>query len=62
MWFVTQLERDKIRFFAWAAVACPMHTTSMTAVGFCGEWLIVTCDKKLVAINTKQARFDSVIL
>nr|XP_040058035.1 LOW QUALITY PROTEIN: tRNA (guanine-N(7)-)-methyltransferase non-catalytic subunit wdr4 [Gasterosteus aculeatus aculeatus] len=33
-----------------------MHTTSMTAVGFCGEWLIVTCDKKLVAINTKQAR------
>ncbi|KAL6101076.1 wdr4 [Pungitius sinensis] len=28
----------------------------MTAIGFCGEWLIFACDKKLVAIHTKQAR------
>ncbi|XP_033966404.1 tRNA (guanine-N(7)-)-methyltransferase non-catalytic subunit wdr4 [Pseudochaenichthys georgianus] len=28
----------------------------MPAVGFCGEWFIFTCDKKLVAIHTKQAR------
>ncbi|TDH07244.1 hypothetical protein EPR50_G00121700, partial [Perca flavescens] len=28
----------------------------MTAVGFCGEWFIFTCDKKLVAIHSKQAR------
>ncbi|XP_033990205.1 tRNA (guanine-N(7)-)-methyltransferase non-catalytic subunit wdr4 isoform X1 [Trematomus bernacchii] len=28
----------------------------MPAVGFCGQWFIFTCDKKLVAIHTKQAR------
>uniref|UniRef100_UPI0037E91C71 tRNA (guanine-N(7)-)-methyltransferase non-catalytic subunit wdr4 n=1 Tax=Semicossyphus pulcher TaxID=241346 RepID=UPI0037E91C71 len=28
----------------------------MTAVGFCGEWFIFTCDTKLVAVNTKQDR------
>ncbi|XP_029314547.1 tRNA (guanine-N(7)-)-methyltransferase non-catalytic subunit wdr4 isoform X3 [Cottoperca gobio] len=28
----------------------------MTAVGFCGEWFVFTCDKKLVAIHTKRAR------
>ncbi|GAA6219759.1 tRNA (guanine-N(7)-)-methyltransferase non-catalytic subunit WDR4 [Lates japonicus] len=28
----------------------------MTAVGFCGEWFIFTCDKKLVAIHTKKTR------
>ncbi|XP_070770308.1 tRNA (guanine-N(7)-)-methyltransferase non-catalytic subunit wdr4 [Enoplosus armatus] len=28
----------------------------MTAVGFCGEWFVFTCDKKLVAVHTKQAR------
>ncbi|XP_062258442.1 tRNA (guanine-N(7)-)-methyltransferase non-catalytic subunit wdr4 isoform X1 [Platichthys flesus] len=26
----------------------------MTAVGFCGKWFISTCDKKLVAVHTKQ--------
>ncbi|XP_068429299.1 tRNA (guanine-N(7)-)-methyltransferase non-catalytic subunit wdr4 [Clinocottus analis] len=28
----------------------------MTAVGFCGEWFMVACDKKLVATHSKQAR------
>lgn len=30
----------------------------MSAVGFCGNWIIVTCDKKLFAVHTKEARFD----
>lgn len=34
------------------------HTTAMAAVGFCGEWFIFTCDTKLVAVHTKQTRFD----
>ncbi|XP_005460963.1 tRNA (guanine-N(7)-)-methyltransferase non-catalytic subunit wdr4 isoform X3 [Oreochromis niloticus] len=28
----------------------------MSAVGFCGNWIIVTCDKKLFAVHTKEAR------
>ncbi|XP_049904298.1 tRNA (guanine-N(7)-)-methyltransferase non-catalytic subunit wdr4 [Epinephelus moara] len=28
----------------------------MTAVDFCGQWLIFTCDTKLLAIHTKQSR------
>lgn len=28
----------------------------MAAVGFSGEWCIFTCDKKLVAVDSKQAR------
>ncbi|XP_071341437.1 tRNA (guanine-N(7)-)-methyltransferase non-catalytic subunit wdr4 isoform X2 [Trachinotus anak] len=28
----------------------------MAAVGFCGDWFIFTCDKKLVAVHTKQSR------
>ncbi|XP_071774548.2 tRNA (guanine-N(7)-)-methyltransferase non-catalytic subunit wdr4 isoform X2 [Centroberyx gerrardi] len=28
----------------------------MAAVGTCGEWFVSTCDKKLVAVHTKQAR------
>ncbi|XP_065818195.1 tRNA (guanine-N(7)-)-methyltransferase non-catalytic subunit wdr4 [Labrus bergylta] len=28
----------------------------MSAVGFCGEWFLFTCDTKLVAVNTKQDR------
>ncbi|KAF3842676.1 hypothetical protein F7725_001525 [Dissostichus mawsoni] len=32
------------------------HSAAMPDVGFCGEWFIFTCDKKLVAIHTKQAR------
>ncbi|KAK9538163.1 hypothetical protein VZT92_005715 [Zoarces viviparus] len=28
----------------------------MAAVGFCGEWFIFACDKKLVAIDSQQAR------
>ncbi|KAM4608372.1 tRNA (guanine-N(7)-)-methyltransferase non-catalytic subunit wdr4 [Polymixia lowei] len=28
----------------------------MAAVGTCGEWIVSTCDKKLIAIHTKQAR------
>ena len=33
-------------------------TNNMTAVGFCGKWFISTCDKKLVAVHTKQKRFE----
>nr|XP_046259694.1 tRNA (guanine-N(7)-)-methyltransferase non-catalytic subunit wdr4 isoform X2 [Scatophagus argus] len=29
---------------------------AMAAVGFCGEWIILTCDTKLVAVHTKQSR------
>ncbi|XP_037646126.1 tRNA (guanine-N(7)-)-methyltransferase non-catalytic subunit wdr4 [Sebastes umbrosus] len=28
----------------------------MAAVGFCGDWFIFTCDKKLVALDSKQNR------
>ncbi|XP_056245838.1 tRNA (guanine-N(7)-)-methyltransferase non-catalytic subunit wdr4 isoform X1 [Seriola aureovittata] len=28
----------------------------MAAVGFCGDWFILTCDKKLVAVHIKQSR------
>lgn len=28
----------------------------MSAVGFCGEWIIFSCDTKLVAVHTKQQR------
>lgn len=28
----------------------------MAAVGFCGEWLILSCDTKFTAVHTKQAR------
>ncbi|XP_069580610.1 tRNA (guanine-N(7)-)-methyltransferase non-catalytic subunit wdr4-like [Brachyistius frenatus] len=28
----------------------------MAAVGFCGEWIIFTCDKKLVAVHASESR------
>ncbi|XP_076731504.1 tRNA (guanine-N(7)-)-methyltransferase non-catalytic subunit wdr4-like [Maylandia zebra] len=28
----------------------------MSAVGFCGNWIIITCDKKLFAVHTKETR------
>ncbi|XP_034550564.1 tRNA (guanine-N(7)-)-methyltransferase non-catalytic subunit wdr4 [Notolabrus celidotus] len=39
--------------------ALPSHDTNhnnMSAVGFCGDWFIFSCDTKLVAANTKQDR------
>lgn len=37
---------------------CPVALSIMSAVGFCGNWIIITCDKKLFAVHTKEARFD----
>ncbi|KAG7239121.1 hypothetical protein INR49_030001 [Caranx melampygus] len=53
-WFVTSPTRDKTRVarrHVWLLL-----TTDMAAVGFCGDWFIFSCDKKLVAIHTRESR------
>ncbi|KAI3356611.1 hypothetical protein L3Q82_017815, partial [Scortum barcoo] len=52
---VTYFARDKARLSAWLP-SRDTHSTVMAAVGFCGEWILLSCDKKLVAVHTKQDR------
>ncbi|KAM9850975.1 tRNA (guanine-N(7)-)-methyltransferase non-catalytic subunit wdr4 [Aulostomus maculatus] len=33
-----------------------IDATVMATVGFCGEWLILTCDTKFLAVHSKQSR------
>ncbi|CAK6978444.1 tRNA (guanine-N(7)-)-methyltransferase non-catalytic subunit wdr4 [Scomber scombrus] len=39
-----------------AATRTHTYTTDMAALGFCGQWFILSCDTKFTAIHTKKAR------